>query len=103
MRSAQQTQRFSVPRAAARLIGCAFLLSILVGCSGSHERETAKVSGVVILQITIGTDGTVSDARVLRSIPLLDGAAIEAVKQWQYDPGGRTAPAILTVSVPFIP
>ena len=68
-----------------------------------EQARSAKVSGVVILQITIGTDGTVSDARVLRSIPLLDGAAIEAVKQWQYDPGGRTAPAILTVSVPFIP
>ena len=44
--------------------------------------------------------------RVLRSIPLLDAAAIEAVKQWQYEPmivNGKAIPIPLTVTVPFVP
>ena len=31
-------------------------------------------------------DGRVTDVKVLRSIPLLDAAAIDAVKQWTYTP-----------------
>jgi protein TonB len=40
----------------------------------------------VILEITIGKDGSVASARVLRSIPELDQAAIDAVLQWVYEP-----------------
>ena len=40
----------------------------------------ARVSGVVILQLTVSANGIVTDARVLRSIPLLDAAAIEGRK-----------------------
>jgi len=42
--------------------------------------------------------------RVLRSIPLLDAAAIEAVRQWQYTPtllNGVPVPVIMTVTVNF--
>jgi TonB family protein len=53
------------------------------------EAQAAHASGVVLLEITIGTDGSVSDARVLRSIPLLDQAALEAVRQWKYEPTVR--------------
>ena len=66
----------------------------------------ARVSGVVILELQLDVNGTVTDARVLRSIPLLDAAAIEAVKQWQYEPmiaNGRVISIPLTVSVPFVP
>jgi protein TonB len=45
----------------------------------------AGVFGTVILEITIDPEGAVRDARVLRSIPLLDAAAIEAVRQWRYE------------------
>jgi TonB family protein len=51
--------------------------------------EAAKdegVSGVVILEIVVGTDGRVLAIEVLRSIPLLDDAAATAVSQWQYAP-----------------
>ena len=44
--------------------------------------QSARVQGVVILEITIATDGSVTDARVLRGIPLLDQAALDCVKQW---------------------
>src|SRR5204863_10198103 len=38
--------------------------------------RAARVMGVVILEITVQPDGTVSNARVMRSIPLLDAAAL---------------------------
>ena len=48
--------------------------------------QQARVQGVVILEARIDESGYVSDAKVRRSIPLLDQAAIDAVKQWQYTP-----------------
>ena len=50
------------------------------------EARKANVSGVVILEMTVGVDGSVTNPRVLRSIPLLDEAAVAAVSQWQYQP-----------------
>jgi TonB family protein len=64
----------------------------------------ANVRGVVVLEVTVDVDGTVKDARVLRSLPLLDAAAIEAVRQWRYEPttvGGKPVPVIITVPVEF--
>ena len=46
----------------------------------------ARVQGVVIVEALIGTDGAVSVARILRSIPLLDQAALDAVYQWRFTP-----------------
>jgi protein TonB len=64
----------------------------------------AKVEGIVIIEATIGRDGSVIDARVLRSVPLLDRAALEAVRQWRFTPtllNGSPVPVILTVTVNF--
>jgi TonB family protein len=49
-----------------------------------EEARAARVEGVVVLQIVIGEDGSVIEAVVLRSIPMLDQAAIDAVLQWVY-------------------
>ena len=46
--------------------------------------RAARVQGVVIVEVTIGVDGKVRDAKVLRSIPLLDQAALDAVRQWEF-------------------
>jgi periplasmic protein TonB len=46
----------------------------------------ARIQGTVVLQATIGKDGTVQDLRVLSGHPLLTGAAIDAVRQWRYRP-----------------
>jgi TonB family protein len=46
----------------------------------------AGISGMVLVEITIGADGVVRDAKVLRSIPQLDAAALAAVRQWRYQP-----------------
>jgi TonB family protein len=64
----------------------------------------ANVTGVVIIEARIGTDGGVEDARVLRSIPLLDEAALDAVKQWKFTPtllNGAAVPVIMTMTVNF--
>jgi hypothetical protein len=45
------------------------------------EAMAARVSGVVIMECRIEPDDTVSDVRILRSIPLLDDAAVAAVQQ----------------------
>jgi protein TonB len=50
-----------------------------------EEAIAAQIQGVVLLQIVIAMDGSVLDARVLRSLPMLDQAAIDAVRQWQYE------------------
>ena len=66
--------------------------------------QSARVQGVVIIEATIGPDGAVRDARVLRSIPLLDAAALDAVKQWVFTPtllNGVPVPVIMTVTVQF--
>ena len=66
--------------------------------------QSARVQGVVIVEATIGPDGRVKDAKVLRSIPLLDQAALDAVKQWQFTPtllNGVPVPVIMTVTVNF--
>jgi protein TonB len=66
--------------------------------------RAAKIQGAVILEITIGADGTVTDAKILRSIPLLDQAAIDAVRQWQYEPplvNGKPAAVVMQARVTF--
>jgi protein TonB len=63
-----------------------------------------RVQGVVILEAIISTDGKVEALRVLRSNPLLDHAALTAVKQWEYTPtllNDRPTPVIMTVTVQF--
>jgi protein TonB len=64
----------------------------------------ARREGTVILEAVLDTDGSVRDARVLRSIPLLDAAALEAVQQWRFTPtllNGEPVPVVLTVTVVF--
>ena len=65
---------------------------------------SSRVSGVVILEATIGEDGRVREVRVLKSYPLLDQAAIDAVRQWRYTPtllNGRPVSVLMTVTVSF--
>jgi periplasmic protein TonB len=64
----------------------------------------ARVQGIVIIEATIGVDGQVTNARILRSVPLLDQAALEAVRQWEYVPttlNGVPVPVIMSVTVTF--
>jgi len=64
----------------------------------------ARIQGIVILEATTGSDGRVVSVKVLRSIPELDQAAVEAVKQWIYEPmmiDGKPRGIVFTVTVRF--
>ena len=63
-----------------------------------------KIEGVVLLELSIRPDGRVEDVRVLRSIPLLDAAAMAAARQWVFSPtllGGVPVGVTMSVSVRF--
>ncbi|HUF22541.1 MAG TPA: energy transducer TonB [Vicinamibacterales bacterium] len=65
---------------------------------------SARVQGMVIVEGVIDTQGNVSEARVLRGVPLLNEAALDAVRQWQYTPtllNGVPVPVIMTMTVTF--
>ena len=72
----------------------------------SEEARAAGVQGVIILELRIATDGSVADAQVLRSIPMLDQAALGAVRQWRYTPtllNGEPVELIATITINFRP
>jgi len=66
--------------------------------------KRARVQGTVILEATISPQGRVSEVKVLRGIPMLDEAAMSAVRQWTYSPtllNGVPVPVIMSVTVNF--
>jgi len=66
--------------------------------------QSARKEGVVILEAVIDAHGHVESVRVLRSIPLLDQAAVEAVRQWVFTPtllNDVPVPVVMTVTVNF--
>jgi protein TonB len=66
--------------------------------------RAARIEGIIILEATIDVDGRVISIKVLKSVPLLDEAAIAAVREWRYTPtllNGQPVPVIMTVTVNF--
>lgn len=69
-----------------------------------RDAMDANVSGVVIMEATLDVEGNVTDVQVVRSVPMLDQAAIDAVRQWKYAPAvvnGQPSPVVMTVTVNF--
>jgi periplasmic protein TonB len=66
--------------------------------------RSARAQGVVVIEATINREGRVEKATVLRSVPLLDQAALDAVRQWLFQPqllNGAAIPVVVTLTVPF--
>ena len=64
----------------------------------------AKVQGAVVLDVVLDADGVPTDVQVAQGVPMLDAAAIEAVRQWRYEPtlmNGVPVPIAMTVTVNF--
>lgn len=64
----------------------------------------ARVEGTVYLEATIDEHGAVTNLRVLQPSPLLEAAAVEAVRKWRYSPttlNGVRVPVVMTVTVTF--
>ncbi len=63
-----------------------------------------RIEGTVVLECVIDPRGRVVDVQVLKGLPLLDEAALEAVRQWVYTPtliNGVPTSVIMTVKVTF--
>jgi TonB family protein len=68
------------------------------------DARAARVQGVVIIEAVIDADGQVAASRVLRSIPGLDEAAMQAVQQWRFTPtmlNNAPSAMLMTVTVNF--
>jgi protein TonB len=66
--------------------------------------RVARAQGQVMVEATIGSTGKVEEARIIRSVPLLDEAALDAVRQWEYQPtllNGVPVPVVVTVAIDF--
>jgi protein TonB len=65
---------------------------------------SVKVEGAVILEAVINERGVVERLRVLKSIPLLDAAATDAVSRWRYTPtllNGTPVAVLMTITINF--
>lgn len=66
--------------------------------------QAAGLTGVVIAEIVVDETGQVANAHLLQQIPLLEEAALAAVRQWRFDPAivdGRPVPVRMTITVNF--
>ena len=64
----------------------------------------SHVQGTVVMEAILDATGRVESVRVLRSQPLLDDAAVRAVRQWRYTPtelNGVPVPVLMTITVRF--
>lgn len=63
-------------------------------------------SGIVVVEALINTKGEVEASHILRGIAGLDQAALDAIRQWTYEPtsvGGKLVPVIVTLTINFQP
>jgi len=68
------------------------------------DAVAAGITGAVLAEIVISESGNVTDAKVVRSIPLLDDAALQAVRNWHFEPtmvNGQGVPVRMVVTVNF--
>ncbi len=71
------------------------------------EAQRAKIQGAVWLTCVVLPDGTVDDVQVVRSLDTvhgLDTQAVEALKQWTFEPGtkdGVPVPVRVTAELTF--
>lgn len=69
------------------------------------EARKARLSGIVIVEARIDETGRVTDAMAVKPLPFgLSEAALDAVKQWRFEPGmldGKPVPVVFNVTVNF--
>ena len=80
------------------------LLRTRVDAIYPNMARLAHIEGNVILQATIDNTGTVQNMRVVSGHPMLVQAALDAVRQWKYQPyslNGQPVEAETTITVHF--
>lgn len=65
----------------------------------------ARIQGMVIIEAVIDRQGNVTDARIIKGLPMgLDQEALRAIKRWKFKPGtlnGQPVPVYFNLSVNF--
>lgn len=65
----------------------------------------ARIAGVVIIEAVIDRDGNVTEARILKGLPMgLEQEALAAIRQWKFKPGtlnGQAVPVYYNLTVNF--
>jgi TonB family protein len=46
-----------------------------------------RITGVVKIQVTVAPNGTIKDTKLMGGHPVLASAALDAIKQWRFEPG----------------
>ena len=92
--------------AKAAEIGPSLLPRLLANPKPLYPKRARKhgVEGQVLLRVQIGTDGKSKAVETLRTSghPLLDAAAVKAVRKWRFSPALRNgAPVVATLDIPI--
>ena len=65
--------------------------------------QKAGVEGTVVVTVTINKSGNVKTAKVLKSIPILDAAALEAAKEYKFTPAKQRDKFVMVrMNIPFV-
>jgi TonB family protein len=94
----QAVPQFTEPVALSEEAARAMLVHI-VNPVYPPEALAQKRHGPVVLQVTIGRDGSVEDLKIVRGYFILGRAAISAVKQWRFQPYSISGHAAATQTV----
>ena len=104
--STELPKRGEAPRSTLRIGGAVQQSHLIRQVAPVYPKsaKAARIQGTVKFAVLIGTDGSIAHLQVLSGPALLIDAALEAVKQWQYQPvllNGKPAQVITTVDVNF--
>jgi protein TonB len=100
-------QRFKVAQPVRIRVGGIVSAARLIYQPKPDYPELARMTrteGAVELEAVIGKDGTIEELKVLRGHPLLVKAALEAVRQWRYQPtllNGEPIEVVTEITVNF--
>lgn len=71
----------------------------------SERAKNEKIQGDVMMECVVKADGTIGDVKIVKTLdPELDQAAMEAAKQWLFDPGtrgGKPVNVLVTIQITF--
>jgi TonB family protein len=71
----------------------------------TEAARIARIQGMVIIEAVIDRNGYVTEARILKSLPLgLDQSALQAIRQWRFKPGtlnGSPVPVLYNLTIQF--
>jgi TonB family protein len=80
---------------------------LIKGVQAQFPQDLWSKAGTVLVAAVVGADGKIGDVKAIKSPhPELDPLAIDAVKQWQFEPArqaGKPVPFTITVNVQFQP